>query len=368
MKLGKTEIGLNHPPYIIAEVSANHNQDLNRALKMVDAAKSAGVQCIKLQTWSKGSMSLDIEQPPFLITDAKSLWHGYTLQQLYDEAQLPWEWHKPIIEHARKLGLEVISTPFDAESVDFLETFNIPFYKIASFENVDLPLIAKVAKTKKPIIISCGLANIKEIDDAVTCARDNGASDVVLLKCTSQYPADPSNVNLKTLLNMRETFQCEVGFSDHTPGLGSAVASIMMGAVVIEKHFNLEQSDQSLDAAFSLGAKEMGLLATECLAAWQAKGRVHYGPTTVEQPSLQFRRSLYFVRDLKAGDVITAQDVRTIRPGTGLSPKHLKDILGWSVAKDVSRGTPLSWTIIGANCNLRGKEPLQTEKAEEALL
>lgn len=347
MKLGNIEIGVNHPPLVIAEVSANHNHDFDRVLKMIDAAHQAGVRCLKLQTWASGSMTLDLQEGPFVISDPNSLWKGYTLHALYEKARMPWEWHGPVFERCKELGIEAISTPFDEASVDFLESFNVPFYKIASFENVDLKLIAKVASTKKPMIISCGLADIKQIHEAVECARQNGASDIVLLKCTSQYPANPKNVNLRTLPHMRDLFNCEVGLSDHTQGIGTAIASVAYGGTVIEKHFNLNEDDSSLDDAFSIGAHEMKQLVDECQAAWEAQGSVFYGITDEELNSLQYRRSLYVVQAIKKGEVLSYENVRAIRPGFGLAPKHLPHIIGRQVTEDLKIGTPINWDFIG---------------------
>lgn len=347
MKLGNINIGVDYPPLIIAEISANHNNDFERVTKMIDAASSAGVKCLKIQTWFPGSMTLNIKEWPFLITDEKSLWKGYTLHDLYERAHMPWDWYKPIFQQCKDLGIQVISTPFDIQSVDFLEMMNVPFYKIASFENVDLQLIAKVAQTQKPIIISCGLANIIQISEAVECARDNGAKDIVLLKCTSQYPARPENINLKTLPHMRELFNCEVGLSDHTQGVGVAIGSVAFGATVIEKHFNLSEGDESLDEAFSIDSQKIKMLIDECFNAWAAQGKVFYGITDDEVESLQYRRSLYVIKDIKAGEVFSEENIRAIRPGYGLAPKHYMQLLGRKATQNLHMGTPLSWKYVG---------------------
>lgn len=345
--LGKLVVGAGHPPLVIAEISANHNHDLDRVMAMIEGAHRAGVRCIKLQTWSSDGMTLDLNEGAFVITDPASLWKGYTLHALYERARLPWEWHGPIFEKCRSLGIEVISTPFDEAAVDFLESLNVAFYKIASFENVDLKLIAKIAKTGKPIILSCGLANIRQIAEALECAKAHGAREIILLKCTSQYPASPKNVNLKTLPHMREAFGCLVGLSDHTAGIGVAVASVAYGAAVIEKHFNLQQSDQSLDDAFSIGVQEMQQLVEETTRAWEAQGEVVYGVTADEQSSLQYRRSLYIVNNIKKGEAFTHENVRAIRPGFGMSPKYLEMIIGRRANCDLKRGEPLAWDKVG---------------------
>jgi N-acetylneuraminate synthase len=272
---------------------------------------------------------------------------GTSLYKLYGEAYTPWEWHRPIFDRARELGMVAFSTPFDATAVDFLENLGAPCYKIASFENTDLPLIRRAAATGKPLIISTGMATLAELDETVQAARDAGCRDLVLLKCTSTYPASAENTNITTIPHLRERFACEAGLSDHTLGIGVAVASVALGATVIEKHFTLSRADGGVDSAFSMEPGEMKQLVSETERAWLALGHVAYGPTEAEKAALQFRRSLYVVRDLKAGDVLTRENVRAIRPGLGLPPKHLDDVLGKRVTKDVSRGTALSWELVG---------------------
>jgi pseudaminic acid synthase len=339
-------IGLNHSPFIIAEMSGNHNQSLERALQIVEAAADAGVQALKIQTYTADTMTLNLEHGDFYIGDPNSLWKGKSLYNLYEQAYTPWEWHKPIFDRCRELGLIPFSTPFDESAVDFLEELDVPFYKIASFENNDIPLIKKVASTGKPIIISTGMATVAEIEEAVTTTREAGCKEIILLKCTSTYPASPENSNLLTIPHMREMFNCEVGLSDHTLGVGVAVASVALGATVIEKHFTLSRADGGVDAAFSLEPHEMKMLVEETKKAWQALGRVSYGPTEQEQASIKFRRSLYVAKDMKAGEEFNKENLRVIRPGYGLSPKYFETLLGMKVKKDVKKGTPVSWELV----------------------
>lgn len=346
IQIQKTKIGLDVPPFIIAEMSGNHNHSLERALQIVESAAQSGVHALKLQTYTADTMTLNIEQGEFIINDEKSLWKGNSLYQLYQQAYTPWEWHKPIFDRCRELGIIGFSTPFDETAVDFLEGLDVPCYKIASFENIDLPLIRKVASTGKPMIISTGMAAIAELDEAVRTAREAGCRDLVLLKCTSSYPASPENSNILTIPHMRDLFKCQVGISDHTLGVGVAVASVALGASVIEKHFTLSRADGGVDAAFSLEPDEMRTLVTECEKAWQALGKVCYGPTEKEKISLKFRRSLYVVQDIKAGDVLTDKNIRAIRPGFGLPPKYHEILLGKRVKQDVKKGTPVSWDIL----------------------
>jgi len=342
-------VGRDAPPFVIAEMSGNHNQSLERALEIVDAAAASGAHGLKIQTYTPDTMTLDIAEREFFIADKKSLWKGKSLYQLYGEAYTPWEWHEPIFQRARERGMIPFSTPFDASAVEFLEALDAPCYKIASFENTDLPLIRRVAATGKPIIISTGMASIAELDETVRAARDAGCRDLVLLKCTSNYPATPENTNLLTIGHLRELFGCEVGLSDHTMGVGVSVASVALGASVIEKHFTLSRADGGVDSAFSLEPAEMTSLVVESERAWQSLGQVYYGATAAEEPSKVFRRSLYVVRDLKAGEVLDESSLRAIRPGLGLPPKYLERALGARVVRDVARGTPLSWDLILQN-------------------
>ncbi|GIN74766.1 pseudaminic acid synthase [Bacillus sp. J14TS2] len=343
--LNEMKIGSRQPPFIIAEMSGNHNQSLDRALAIVEAAAKAGAHGLKIQTYTPDTMTLDIRAGDFFVADKENMWAGKTLYELYGEAYTPWEWHQPIFDQCKKLGMIPFSTPFDETAVDFLETLAVPCYKIASFENNDLPLIRKVAATGKPLIISTGMASIAELGEAVQTARDAGCKDLILLKCTSTYPAEPTNSNIATIPHMRELFGCEVGLSDHTLGSGVAVASVAMGATVIEKHFTLSRAEGGVDSAFSLEPEEFRTLVVETKRAWQAIGKIQYGPTEDEEKSRQFRRSLYITQDMKAGDTFTKENLRAIRPGAGLSPKYIDLLLGKKISKDASAGTPLSWDL-----------------------
>lgn len=333
-------------PFIIAEMSGNHNQSLERALAIVDAAADAGVDAVKIQTYTADTMTIDIDTGEFFISDKDSLWKGETLYHLYEKAHTPWEWHKAIFGRCKERGIMGFSTPFDDTSVDFLEDLGVPCYKIASFENVDLPLIRKVARTGKPIIASTGMTTVAELSDLVQTVRENGCTDLTLLKCTSSYPASPEGTNLRTIPHMRELFGCAVGLSDHTLGIGAAVASVALGAAVIEKHFTLSRAEGGVDAAFSLEPAEMAQLVRECRTAALALGAVSYERAEQEQKSLQFRRSLYVVEDMKAGDVFTEKNLRRIRPGMGLSPKYYDIILGKKTNCNITRGTAVQWDLI----------------------
>ena len=339
-------VGNSHPPFVIAEMSGNHNQSLERALEIVEAAAKTGAHALKIQTYTPDTMTLDLDEREFHISDPKSLWTGTSLYKLYGQAFTPWDWHEAIFKRAKELGIIAFSTPFDATSVDFLESLDVPCYKIASFENTDLPLIRKVAATGKPLIISTGMASIAELDDTVRAARQAGCKDLVLLKCTSTYPATADNTNILTIPHMRELFGCEVGLSDHTMGMGVSVASVALGATVIEKHFTLNRADGGVDSSFSMEPAEMTQLVVETERAWQALGRVAYGPTAAEEKSIVFRRSLYVVKDLQAGDVLSEDNVRAIRPGLGLPTKYLEQVLGKIVKQSVARGTALSWKMM----------------------
>lgn len=343
MKIKDSSVGLEHRPFIIAEMSGNHNQSIERALEIVDKAAVAGAHAIKLQTYTPDTMTLDLHDREFFISDPKSLWVGQSLHRLYGQAYTPWEWHSAIIDRAKSHGLVCFSSPFDETAIDFLETLEVPAYKIASFECIDLPLIRKAASTGKPLIISTGMATIQEIGEAVEVARSEGCMELVLLKCTSTYPASPENTNLRTISHMRDLFDCEVGISDHTMGIGVSVAAIAFGATVIEKHFTLSRAEGGVDAAFSLEADEFSALVLEAGRAWQALGKIQYGPTDAEVSSRKRRRSLYIAEDLKAGDVLTPHNLRRIRPGHGLDPKYYDLLLGKRVIKDVERGTPVNW-------------------------
>lgn len=341
------KIDKNRKPFIIAEMSGNHNQSLEKALEIVDAAADAGAHAIKLQTYTADTITIDKKEGEFFISDPKSLWKGESLYDLYKKAYTPWEWHESIFKRAKEKGIVCFSSPFDFTAVDFLESLNTPAYKIASFENIDLPLIRKVANTGKPIIISTGMANIQEIAEAVDTVRATGNNQLILLKCTSTYPATPDNTNILTIPHMRELFQCEIGLSDHTLGIGVAVASVALGATVIEKHFTLSRAEGGVDSAFSMEPVEMKSLVTETERAWQSLGKITYGPTEKERASMIFRRSLYVVEDINAGDKITERNVKSIRPGYGLPPKYLDVVVGKRVSHNVFRGTPVNWDLIG---------------------
>lgn len=340
------EVSRDHRPYLIAEMSGNHNRSLERALAIVDAAAEAGADAIKLQTYTADTMTLNVQSAGFVIDDANSLWAGRQLYELYQEAHTPWEWHRPIIERAARHGLHCFSSPFDDSAVDFLMDCGVPAFKIASFENTDLPLIRKVARTGRPMIISTGMASVAEIDDAVRTARASGCRDLVLLKCTSTYPATAENTNVRTIPHMREMFDCEIGLSDHTMGCGAAVAATALGATVIEKHFTLARSDGGVDSAFSLEPAEFRQLRIETERAWQSLGRVSYGSLAVEEKSKAFRRSLYIAKPLTEGSVLSPDNVRIVRPGFGLPPKHYDMILGRRINRAVAAGTPLTWDLI----------------------
>lgn len=349
MKIGDRNITMGERPYLIAEMSGNHNQSLDRAMEIVEAAAASGADAIKLQTYTAQTMTLNLRTEDFVINDPKSLWNGRQLYDLYEEAHTPWDWHAPIMKRAAELGLHCFSSPFDASAVDFLETLNVPAYKIASFEMIDIPLIERVAATGKPIIISTGMASVAEIGDAVNTARNAGAKDIVLLKCTSTYPATPENSNLATISNMRDTFGCAVGLSDHTHGCGVAVASVALGACVIEKHFTLRRADGGVDSAFSMEPHEFLTMREECDRAWQSIGRISYGGTKAEENSRIFRRSLYIAQDIKAGDILTAENLRAVRPGYGLPPKFLASLLGKRVARDLRAGDRADWSMFLGN-------------------
>lgn len=346
LSIGAREIGGHVRPYLIAEMSGNHNQSLDRALAIVDAAANSGADAIKLQTYTADTMTLNLRTHGFVIDDSTSLWAGRQLHDLYAQAHTPWEWHDAIIQRARRQGIECFSSPFDDTAVDFLESLHVPAYKIASFENTDLPLIRKVARTGKPMIISTGMASVAEIGEAVSTAKAEGCDRIVLLKCTSTYPATPENTNIRTIANMKETFGCTVGLSDHTMGFGVAVASVAFGAAVVEKHFTISRADGGVDSAFSLEPQEFAMLRTELDRAWLGLGQVAYGGTEAEAKSRAYRRTLYIARDMKAGEVLTPENLRIVRPGFGLPPKYYDLLLGKCIRQNASAGTPMSWDLL----------------------
>jgi len=347
MRIDDHQIGVEHRPFVIAEMSGNHNRSMERALEIVEAAASAGAHAIKIQTYTPDTMTIDLDEREFHIGDPGSLWAGESLYNLYKKAYTPWEWHAPIFARAGELGIIPFSSPFDETAVAFLEELKTPCYKIASFENTDIPLIRRVASTGKPLIISTGMATMSELEESVQEARSAGCRDLILLKCTSTYPAEALNSNLLAIPHMQEHFGCEVGISDHTLGIGVSVAAVALGATVIEKHFTLSRADGGVDSAFSMEPAEMAQLVVETKRAWQALGVPSYGPTEAEKKSLQYRRSLYVVEDVKQGEKFTKDNVRAIRPGFGLPPKHLDATLGKMAVRDISRGTALAREHIG---------------------
>jgi len=346
IKIGNREIGRHTKPFIIAEMSGNHNQSLDRALHLVELAAQAGVDAVKLQTYTADTITLDVHTGEFFISNEEDLWKGQSLYNLYKQAYTPWEWHQAIFDKCKELGLLAFSSPFDETAVDFLETLHVPAYKIASFENVDIPLIRKVARTGKPIIISTGMATAAELDEAVSTVRAEGNNQLILLKCTSTYPASPSNSNLATIPHMASLFNTEIGLSDHTMGIGVAVAAVTLGATVIEKHFTTSRADGGVDSAFSMEPHELKMLVEETERAWKSIGQIQYGPTEAEKPSLNNRRSLYIGEDMKAGDILSESNLRNVRPGLGLETKYYDLVLGKPIKKDVKKGTALSWDLL----------------------
>lgn len=341
--IDKIQIGQDQKPFIIAEMSGNHNQSLARALQIVDAAAEAGAHAVKLQTYTPDTMTI---KGVLRIEDKNSLWYGRELYELYQEAYTPWEWHKPLFDRAKEKGLLAFSTPFDETAVDFLESLGVPAYKIASFENNDTPLLKKVAQTGKPVIMSTGAATVTMIDEAVQTLRTNGCTDLVLLKCTSTYPATPENTNLLTIPHLAQLFGTVVGLSDHTMGIGASVASVALGARVIEKHFTLHRADGGVDSAFSIEPEELKNLVVESERAFLAMGRVHYGVQKVEEKSLIYKRSIYVAQDIEAGEEFTPKNIRVIRPGFGLEPKYYEMLLGKFANKALKAGTPLTFDVL----------------------
>jgi pseudaminic acid synthase len=346
IKCGPHTVGPDHRPFIVAEVSGNHNGLLSRALEIVDAVAASGAQALKLQTYRADTMTIDVDDPRFRISEGHDLWGGRNLYQLYEQAHTPWEWHRPIFERAHERGLTVFSSPFDRTAIDLLEDLGAPIYKIASSEIVDLPLIRLAASTGKPMIISTGMATIGEIAAAVDAAREAGCTDLILLACTVSYPAPPQHSNLRRIPVLAEAFDTAVGLSDHTMGIGVAIASVALGGQVIEKHVTLSRGDGGVDSAFSLEPAELAALVVESERAWQALGTTRIGPSEAEREGLRFRRSLYVTEDVRAGDSVTASNVRSIRPAGGLAPDEISKVLGRTFRQDVARGTPLTWDLV----------------------
>lgn len=344
--IGKHRIGPTHQPFIIAEMSGNHGQSLDKAKALIDAAAEAGAHALKLQTYTPDTITLDVHVGEFFISNPDSLWQGNSLYNLYQQAMTPWEWHQPLFDYAREKGLVAFSTPFDLTAVDFLESLAVPCYKIASFENIDHALLAAVARTGKPVIVSTGMATQAELAESVQVLRDNGCADLILLKCTSNYPARPLDANLLTIPHLAALFDCQVGLSDHTPGVGVAVAAVALGATVVEKHFVLDRTGGEVDAEFSLEPFELAMLVQETARARDALGKVHYGCTEKEVASRVHRRSLYIAKDLAPGTILTTENLRSVRPGLGLAPKYLPLLLGKAVKQAVKKGTPMSWELI----------------------
>ena len=341
IKIGNRLIGENHEPFIICEISANHNGSLQRALELISAAAATGCDAIKLQTYTPDTMTIDHDSDEFMIRGG--LWDGYKLYDLYNEAQTPFEWHKALFKRAHTLGVQIFSTPFDETAADLLENVNVPAFKIASFELTDLPLIRYIAKKQKPLIISTGLGNLDEISSAVNAAKSMGNNDIILLHCVSSYPAPVEQSNVRTVKHLAETFDVVTGLSDHTSSNSASIASIAMGGSVIEKHFTLLRADGGPDSNFSLEPDEFTKLTRECREAWASLGKVDYSVKAAERPNLKFRRSIYFVRDLEIGSVISKNDVKVIRPGFGLPPVEIENVVGKKLSIKVSRGTPTKW-------------------------
>jgi len=345
IEISGVKIGEDNCPLIVAEMSGNHNQSLERALAIVEAAAESGAHAIKLQTYTADTLTIDKEDGDFYLDDPKSLWHGMSMYELYQKAHTPWEWHKVIFERAAELGLLCFSSPFDETAVDFLEELDCPCYKIGSTENTDTELLRKVAATGKPVIISTGMATVAELGEMVGVMRDAGCKDLVLLKCTAAYPANPSDANLLTIPHMKTLLGCQIGLSDHTMGIGVAVASVALGATIIEKHFTLSRDEGGVDSAFSMEPDEFSSLVRESKIAWQARGNIHYGTVASENSSLS-RRSLYIVKDMEKGDILTRDNLRSIRPGYGLPAKYLDSLLGMAVNRNIDRGTRMSWDYV----------------------
>ena len=347
INIAHAELGDGCKPFIVAELSGNHQQDYALAEKMIEAAASSGVDAIKLQTYTPETMTLNLQRDEFMVNEENSLWKGESLYDLYAKASTPWEWHKPLFDKAKSLGLIAFSSPFDASAVDFLETLDVPCYKIASFENNDLPLIKKVALTGKPVIVSTGMASQTEIEELLATIRDTGNEQIILLKCTSNYPADASDSNLSTMTHMRKAFNCLVGLSDHCNGISVSLAGVALGACLVEKHFVLDRQAGGVDAEFSLEPDELRHLVTESEKVCSAIGNVHYGGSDNEQQSKKYRRSIYCSQDIQQGEILTEDNIRIIRPGLGLAPKYYEQLIGQPAVQNIPRGTAMQWDFLG---------------------
>jgi len=344
MKINNRKIGSNQPPYVIAEMSANHNGDINNAYKIIDMAKTAGADAVKLQTYKPDTITMDMRTPEFMIEGG--LWDGQSLYELYESAFMPWEWQKPLFEYAQKIGITIFSSPFDNTAVDLLEDLNAPAYKIASFEAVDLPLIKYVAQTGKPIIISTGMADAEEIQEAIEAAREGGCKELAILHCVSGYPAPAEDYNLRTLVDMQQRFGLVTGLSDHTIDNTTSISSVALGVSIIEKHVTLDRDGGGPDDSFSLEEEGLKELCVGAKTAWQSLGKVDYGRKSSEQGNVKFRRSLYFTKDIQKGEKITKNSIKSIRPGFGLKPKFYEQVLGRTAKRDIARGTPVSFHLI----------------------
>ena len=346
MKISNRIIGLHSKPFIVAEMSGNHNQSFQRAINIIELAAKSGADAIKLQTYTADTITLKEHKNEFVINDKNSIWYGRNLYELYQEAHTPWEWHEPLMKKAKQLGLICFSSPFDETAVEFLEEINCPAYKIASPEIIHLPLIEKVVSTGKPIIVSTGMASLEELDEVINYIVNNGVSDFAILKCTSNYPASPSDSNLITIPNLRKIYDCEIGFSDHTLGLGASLAAIGLGATIIEKHFTLNRLDGGVDSSFSLNPTEMEQLVNESENAWLSVGNIQFGPCKSEVETIKQRRSIYIAKNIKKGEIITERHLKIIRPGFGIKPKYYKTIKGMTIKRDVEKGTAFAWEFL----------------------
>jgi pseudaminic acid synthase len=347
IKIGTKIIGKTTKPFVIAEMSGNHNQSLDRALAIVDAAADAGAHALKLQTYTADTITM---KGVHTIEDKNSLWNGQELHDLYNMAYTPWEWHEPIFKRAKEKGMVAFSSPFDETAVDFLETLNVPAYKIASFENTHHPLLKKVAATGKPVIVSTGVSNMEDIIESIEVLKKAGCKDIILLKCTSTYPASPENTNLMTIPDMYDKYNCIIGLSDHTMGIGVSLAAVALGAKVIEKHFTLKRSEGGVDSEFSIEPDELKALVTESERAFLALGKIQYGIQKAEQNSSFFKRSIYVSKEIKKGEIFSLTNLKIIRPANGIAPKHWENILGKIAKVDIKSGTPMNWELI-ENCN-----------------